>query len=427
MAQAYVERVFALFFPDCAFWVSRIFYNYRNLLTQIIFYTEQVVDIVKQWRLLLYVMVMVVMSSAFSLPALAASQHDVNQQEAALDHLEASISEAILAPNNSAEFQVYAVYDNKDRIEITNDTETKYETTSSLFAVDPGKITAGSKTGKGKLKITYQTKSLELSVTISKTAIVSLEASPTTVFVNVNKKSKVTLKAKQADNKLKDITKLASWSIDDKAIAEVKKGEVTGKKEGSALITATYKGKSTTIKVQVIPNKKIKELVADKTELSLHLSEKAQVTITAQYEDKTSEDVTAKVAWKIKDTTIVEEKDGALVAKKAGKTTVTAIYGDKKLEIPVTVTDVQLLDVDSITGKEIPFLGGSLYYVTGKAVSGAKLSIEILGTTYPVNKVEADGSFKYNSGILKSGITEFTLKAEKDGAEQVYTGKFETK
>lgn len=55
--------------------------------------------------------------------------------------------------------------------------------------------------------------------------------------------------------------KVTKWSTSKKSVATVKKGKVTGKKAGTATITATYKGGKATFKVTVVKNQ-MSELIS---------------------------------------------------------------------------------------------------------------------------------------------------------------------
>ncbi|MGC5324909.1 Ig-like domain-containing protein [Brevibacillus sp. SYSU BS000544] len=378
-------------------------------------------------RLLLSLFAFVMIFSTVLNPVIAASQESAVEQEATLDHLEASVTEIVLAPKKSVEFQVYAVSkdgDKEEKLDITKNEETEYESgKTSLITVDQGKATATSKSGETKITVTYKDLTLEIPVTVSKTAIVSLDPVPT-VFVNVSKKQKVTVKARQADNKAVDVTKDVEWKIDDEEIATISKGEVTGKAEGTATVTATYKGKSVDFAVQVISDKKISKLTASKSKVTISVDQEADVKITVQYTDKKTEDVTSKVYWKVDKADIVAVVNGKLVGKKAGVAKATAKYADKEVKITVTVASSELIDRQSISAKEQVIIGGiiSKYTITGKVATGSELSVDFNGKKTEV-EVDSKGEFKF-TGSAKGGIKDFTLIAEKDGVQETYKGTF---
>lgn len=383
-------------------------------------------------RILSLLFALVLILSTVMTPVLAASsQAGIVEESATIDHLEALVndkvlSEIVLAPKKSLEFQVYAVSkngDKEDKVDITKDKETKYKSDkTSLVTVDQGKVSTTSKSGDTKITVTYKNLKLEIPVTVSKTAIVSLDPAPT-VFVNVSKTQKVTVKAKQADSKSVDVTKSVEWAIDKEDIATVTKGEVKGIAEGTATITASYKGKSVNITVQVLSDKKISKLTSSKTKFTVKTSQEVEVKITAEFADNSKEDVTSKVYWKADKPTIADVVDGKLVGLKAGETKVTAKYGDKEVKVTVKVESTELINRKSLVAKEVALLPGmSIYQVTGTVTKGSKVTADFNGKLTTV-EVDKDGKFKFNSSG-KSGIKDFTLTAEKDGVKDTYKGTF---
>lgn len=378
-------------------------------------------------RLLVSLFAFVMIFSTVLNPVLAVSQEGVVEQAATVDHLEASVAEIVLVPKKSLEFQVYAVTKNGDKeekLDITKNKETKYKSEKiSLVTVVQGKATATSKTGDTKIKVTYKDLTLEIPVTVSNSAIVSLDPVPT-VFVNVSKKQKVTVKAKQADGKSVDVTKNVEWAIDDEGIATISKGEVTGKSEGTATVTATYKGKSVDFSVQVISGKKISKLTASESKVTVSVDQEAVVKITAQYTDKKTEDVTSKVYWKVDKADIVAVENGKFVGKKAGVAKATAKYADKEVKITVTVESTELIEHGEISASEKEIIRGvlSTYTITGKVTKGSKLSVDLHGKITEV-EVDSKGEFIF-TGAARAGIKDFTLLAEKDRIKDTYEGTF---
>jgi hypothetical protein len=84
---------------------------------------------------------------------------------------------------------------------------------------------------------------------------------------------------------------------------------------------------------------------------------------------------------------------------------------------------VDLIDEDSIEAKAINIVSLGVYRVTGKVEPGSDLKLVLDDDTYEV-PVESDGSFTITQES-SDGIESFTLKASKDGKEDILEGKFE--
>lgn len=113
------------------------------------------------------------------------------------------------------------------------------------------------------------------------------------------------------------------WATSDKKIATVSsKGKVKGVKKGSAVITATYKGKEYTCKV------KVKKPYLNYTDATLNKGESIELVLTGTVAKK----------WKSSNTDIVTVKDGKVAAVGEGNATVTVTGKDKKkYKLKVTV------------------------------------------------------------------------------------------
>ena len=122
-----------------------------------------------------------------------------------------------------------------------------------------------------------------------------------------------TTKVKVTYNK-KNVTNKAKFKTSNKSVATVsKKGVVTGKKAGTAYITATYKGKT---------SKKVKITVAQVSlnKKSMKLSVGKTATLAAKYNNKK----TVKATFKSSNPAVASvNKAGVITAKKAGTATIT--------------------------------------------------------------------------------------------------------
>lgn len=142
----------------------------------------------------------------------------------------------------------------------------------------------------------------------------------------INKKKTIIYKGLTQKLKVIGATKKVKWSSSNKKVATVNsKGVVTAKKKGTAIVTAKVGKKKFKCKVTVkVPNYQL-----NKTKTSVKKGKNVQLKI--KYAPKYT-----KWSSSNKKVATVNSK-GLVTAKKAGKTTITAKIGKKKLRCKVTV------------------------------------------------------------------------------------------
>lgn len=141
-----------------------------------------------------------------------------------------------------------------------------------------------------------------------------------------------------------DATIKTEWSSDTVSVATVYAGTVAGKTEGSALIKATYMGKTEFVHVTVI--KKVRSLTKSKQELSLRVGEEEQLGLTAVYADNTFAEVASEAEWTTESDSVATVMSGKVTAVGAGETNIHAAYGGKTVTFPISVDKVRRLDMD---------------------------------------------------------------------------------
>jgi len=140
------------------------------------------------------------------------------------------------------------------------------------------------------------------------------------------------------------VTVKTDWNSSDSDVAPVYAGSVTAKKAGTAVITATYLGK--TVIVNVTVNKHVRSLIKDKQSVDLRLGQSDQIALTAYYDDGTNEDVTQKAEWSFDNDAIATVVNGKITGLSSGTATLTGQYNNRSVTIPVNVEIVKRLEPD---------------------------------------------------------------------------------
>ena len=186
------------------------------------------------------------------------------------------------------------------------------------------------------MKKTYKTLTAILSIVMILTVMCQpIEASAKSAKPVVKATQTViskgtTTKVKAMSGK-KNVTNKAKFKSSNKKVATVnKKGVVTGKKGGTAYLTATYKGK-TSKKVKIT----VAQISLNKT--SLKLTAGKTVTLTAKYNKKK-----VNPTFKSSNPNVASvNKNGKITAKKKGTATITATYKKSKASCKVTVSKAE--------------------------------------------------------------------------------------
>lgn len=180
------------------------------------------------------------------------------------------------------------------------------------------------------------------TVTVSVEVAKRITADKSELSLLLNDSSTVVLTASFADGTTENVSSQAVWSSSDEAVADVLKGVITGYKQGTATITATYGTKTTTIAVTVDQTSK---LTVDDENVFLKLEGEQQLTLKAFYPDGTSKDVTSLATWSSSDSGVAYVYKGKVYGYTAGTAIITGTYGDKSVAVDVDVAVARYLDL----------------------------------------------------------------------------------
>jgi len=261
----------------------------------------------------------------------------VKKEEADRLTLKASESLLLIEPDLTVSFKVYAVGPNTLE-NITHDKKTTYSVDSDLAKVTAGRVKTGKEEGETELTIHYLGEELTIPVVISKISVKSLTASSQKLLLQLDEEETLRIRAKLSNKQEKDVTEIVDWSSSTPGIVQVAEdGTIIPLKKGTAVLSARYGGRNVNISVRVVDEKKLQELRAIYSSLSLEEGETASLAVTAIYERNHKEDVTEEVEWSIKDPEIATVEEGVITGISEGLTTITATYAGKEVEILIKV------------------------------------------------------------------------------------------
>ena len=236
--------------------------------------------------------------------------------------------------------------------------------------------------------------------------------------------SKLTLyKGQKKQLKLKGTKKKAKWSSSKKSVVSVdKKGKITAKKKGTAVITAkigkkNYKCK-VTVKVKAAvkkptntkpikkPNISVKSISLDKSEVTLKIGEQQKLRVGIVPENAT---INQKIKWTTSNKNIASVNDGVITALDEGTVIITAQIDKCKAECKVVIKDpiesISCSDIELYRGfsQEIKVIGMPGNVILTKNISISSDNSEIV--SIHGNKIAASGVGECNLTIKYRNIT----------------------
>lgn len=226
-----------------------------------------------------------------------------------------------------------------------------------------------------------------------------------------------------------NVTVKTDWNSGAPDIASVYAGGVTAKKEGKAVITATYRGK--TVLVDVTVTKKVRSLIKDKQTIDLRKGKEDQIKVTAYYDDGTSEDVTTKAEWNIDNGQVATVVNGKVTGHNSGTATITAKYNNQMVTIPVSVEIVRRIDPEKSRLSLLISPEGEEVKLFATYPDGTKEEVSDLADWESDNPAVADvlkGTVTgYGPGqatiTAKYGTKSTTIKVDVDNAVKLSLGK----
>ncbi|MCU6708546.1 Ig-like domain-containing protein [Paenibacillus sp. J5C_2022] len=257
-----------------------------------------------------------------------------------ISKLVVSKNEITLEEGDSHSLYATAVYEDGSTEDVT--IETDWSTGSAaVAAVYAGTVTAKAE-GTAVITATYMGKTVVITTTVTK-KVKALSADIDEFDLRIDEQQQVELTAIYEDGSSESVTQQADWSVDNYSVATVVNGLVTGKKSGTAIVTAAYGNQSVNMKVSV---EIARRLDINQSELFLLLGEEETVELQATYPDGTVENVSGKAEWKSDNEKVADAIDGVVKAYGSGEAKITASYGTKTASITVYVDATRKIELN---------------------------------------------------------------------------------
>jgi hypothetical protein len=244
--------------------------------------------------------------------------------------LQSNLKKLSAKPGESKTIILTAVMADGSKAELAGD-EIAWESENDEIATVENGVVTVQDYGKTYIVATYGDKKAKIPV---EAVIKGIVADPKKLSLKPGAEKKISVKAVLTDGSQEDVSDQVRWTIKNKDVVRYEDGAFVAVGFGRTTITGEYGGKKLTIPVDV----SLKKLTAEKTKVQLQVDGEEEVKLTATYGDNSTEQVEAD-KWQSKNESVAIVENGVIRGVKAGKTSIVAYFGNKKVTISVTVVE----------------------------------------------------------------------------------------
>ncbi len=289
---------------------------------------------------------------------------------------------ASLAVGGHQQLQTTAVYDDGSSGDVTGQA-TWTSSDNSIVAIDATGLATAIKGGQATLTATVGTLTDVAAITVTQRSMVALVLEPAKQDVTVAGMVQINAFAIYDLGPQVDVTTQATWKSLNADIATVNaSGQVTGLKEGAATITASLAG----IDASSAINVKAKQLMALQVTPALAtvaIGGKQAFLATGNYDNGTTDDLTAQVQWTSSDPGSVSiDATGLATGLAGGKAAVIhAAYGGKDGTASLVVSAATVSAI-ALTPANAMLAKGQMqeFQATASMTDGTQLDVTLQAT-----------------------------------------------
>lgn len=277
-----------------------------------------------------------------------------------------------------------------------------HSTNPNVATVQNGKVKAITRgTAIITVKINDYSSTCKVTVSDDYIAVNSIKINTNNLNLLIGNTEKLTVNISPSTATNKNVM----WHSSNSSIVTVDStGNITAKKIGSAIITATSGNYSSTCKVTVVDKIPLKNITLNKTSLTIKEKETAQLSLSYNPSNATNK----KVTWKSSNTGVATvNQSGKITAIKPGTTTITVVSNDgghvatSKITVQAISKKVESISLDK---KELSI------------VSGEEATLKVtINPTYAENKNVTWSSSDEEIATVENGI----VKALKPGTTEI--------
>ncbi|MGB9679534.1 MAG: S8 family serine peptidase, partial [Minisyncoccia bacterium] len=242
-------------------------------------------------------------------------------------------------------------------------------------------------------------------IPIEKVELKAIEPNVNQINMSVGEKAKLAVNAVYTDGSKEDITNKTVFETVYGNSVTLDKNIVTAIEVGDTTIKATYEDKSVEIKVVVSEAVSV-GITVDPSKIVIPAGKIQEIKVYDNYSDGTSKDVTENASITINNPKTAYYDNGKVVGVLKGNATLTAIYNNSSVNVPITVTD--------------PILEGITVYpenITLKVGETSKITVSASYSDKSVKDVTSLAGYNYNPYYIS--FEKGTIKALNTGETEI--------
>ncbi len=255
-----------------------------------------------------------------------------------LSSLLISPADPVVPIGDSARFAVTGVFSDGTRQDVTP-TVTWSVANPDIASVDKSGMALAKHPGNTVISAVSGSVSAKVTLTVPPATLTSISITPPVSSLAKGSTLQLAATATFADGTTADVTSSATWASSNSAVVTVNStGLVTGAALGTAMITATsgeIRGAET---FPVLPPTMVSLSISPPSAV-VAKGRTQQITVTANFSDGTTQDVTGSVAWSVSPATVATiSQTGLVTAVATGAATISAISGSISASAVLTVS-----------------------------------------------------------------------------------------
>jgi len=266
--------------------------------------------------------------------------------EAILESLSLTPASASIPAGTTQTYQLFGLFSDGSSKNLT--LEASWQTSDDAIAtVNSLGITTGIAVGDITVTASYKSEQVIASLSVTDAVVDFITVTPATQELPVNHTARLNTVAHYSNSTTKNINHLATWTVDDDAIAKVNNtllggGNVTGISAGIATITAAFSGHSAN-NITTVTGVTLEKVTISPVDITIAAGVTQQYQLFAIFSDSSSKEVTIESDWQSSDiNTVSIDTLGLATSYYEGKVTITGTYQGMSAATSLTVTAAEI-------------------------------------------------------------------------------------